>query len=185
MCYKQSIKCIICSSCANVHAGRDTHHVPASGGLLQVILLIFSVFLPFHPTCYWSGRSFYDPSCRSGDWDLRTHTEECSATLLPLLSLFFFICSQTELMIVKWWGTEGQRVQQLKITSLPLVNVCQAMAHLDLKGNGRQYCDWFELCSNPNTPMTNSESKYNPFAPCTLHPDYINTLVRCASDHAL
>lgn len=35
-----------------------------------------------------------------------------------------------------------------------------------LKGM-RELLDWFNICSAQNTPMTNSESKYNPFVACT------------------
>ena len=46
-----------------------------------------------------------------------------------------------------------------------LFNMCQALA---LKGNGRRHSDCFDLCSGQNTPMTDSESKYNPFALCAV-----------------
>ena len=68
------------------------------------------------------------------------------------ISLSFFMQSNRVEMT-------GQKVQQLRITSLslsrwvPLVHICQALMHLALKGNGRWHSDWFDLCSAQNTPM--------------------------------
>ena len=60
---------------------------------------------------------------------------------------------------------------------IPQCNMCQALAW-------RRHLGWFDLCSAQNTPMTNSESKYQLFAP-HLSPDYLLLNYQNGREHSI
>ena len=109
----------------------------------------------------------------SMEWGWSAHREGCSSSAPPLpqcnISVFFYM--QTNSWWDRWlWngGTQGpaakDHIPVLQWRRVPQINMCQALAHLALKGTGRQHSDCFYLTSAQNTPMTNSEPKYHPIA---------------------
>ena len=99
------------------------------------------------------------------------HTQRHTAALLFLLNLisvYFYIRSQTELLMGQMIvGAEGPAAEDYihvpPWRQVLLSDMCQALAHLALKQNGRWLSDWFNLCSGQNTSMT--KYQYQLFAP--------------------
>lgn len=156
----------------------DAHIVCAAGGSLRVMSLMFS-----------SLNTYVSPLIQPvidqddtvwpvlPDWDPRTDRQIAATAFILLLLTFilgnFFICRQSELMIghmiVKWWGrgssSRGSHpFPSMKTCATEYLSMYQVLAHLAVKGNGKQHSDLFDLCFSQNTPI----SKYCYTANTTL-----------------
>ena len=115
---------------------KDRLILSAARGSLQVISLISSSLwtYPLSSQTYWSGWYFLWPVPPDA------RTEICTQLLLFLLSLISVFRMQSNRAVDGTADCEmaGQTVQQQRFPQWrPLFNMCQALAHLALKGNGR------------------------------------------------
>ena len=110
----------------------------------------------------------------STDW--RTHRGTRSSTPPTQLniSLYFLICSETELLmgqlIVKWLGrgssSRGSHPFPLSDDRCYCLICVRSWCTWLLKGMGDGTRSGLIYVFGQNTPMTNSESKYSPFVLC-------------------